>query len=102
LLAIYSYFAETEREFISVRTKQGLAAAQASGKKLGRPKGSRDKKRVLDPYRKQIEQYLQLRIPLRRIQRLINPQLENPITYTSYQYFVRQDSELMALWKAQN
>lgn len=102
LLAIYSYFAETEREFISVRTKQGLAAAQASGKKLGRPKGSRDKKRVLDPYRKQIEQYLQLRIPLRRIQRLINPQLENPITYTSYQYFVRQDPELMALWKAQN
>jgi DNA invertase Pin-like site-specific DNA recombinase len=43
LLAIYSYFAEAEREFISVRTKQGLAAAKASGKKLGRPKGSRDK-----------------------------------------------------------
>lgn len=44
LLAIYSYFAEAEREFISMRTKQGLAAARASGKKLGRPKGSRDKK----------------------------------------------------------
>ncbi len=39
LLAIYSYFAEAEREFISMRTKQGLAAARASGKKLGRPKG---------------------------------------------------------------
>lgn len=47
LLAIYSYFAEAEREFISMRTKQGLAAAKASGKKLGRPKGSRDKERVL-------------------------------------------------------
>ena len=43
LLAIYSYFAEAEREFISIRTKQGLAAVRASGKKLGRPKGSRDK-----------------------------------------------------------
>ena len=44
LLAIYSYFAEAEREFISMRTEQGLAAARASGKKLERPKGSRDKK----------------------------------------------------------
>src|SRR5258708_9258437 len=31
LLAIYSYFAKTERDFISLRTKQGLAAAKASG-----------------------------------------------------------------------
>ena len=50
LLAIYSYFAEAEREYISLRTKQGLAAAKASGKKLGRPKGSKNKDRVLDPY----------------------------------------------------
>jgi DNA invertase Pin-like site-specific DNA recombinase len=27
LLAIYSYFAESERDFISTRTKQGLAAS---------------------------------------------------------------------------
>jgi len=50
LLAIYSYFAEAEREFISMRVKQGLAAARAKGVKLGRPKGSRNKKRVLDPH----------------------------------------------------
>jgi len=43
LLVICNYFAEAEREFISMRTKQGLTAARASGKKLGRPKGSRDK-----------------------------------------------------------
>ncbi len=55
LLAIYSYFAEEECEFISMRTKQGLVAARASGKKLGRPKGSRDKERVLDLYREQIK-----------------------------------------------
>lgn len=29
-------------------------AARASGKKLGRPKGSRDKERVLDLFREQI------------------------------------------------
>lgn len=40
LLAIYAYIDETEREFISQRTKAGLEKAIANGKKLGRPKGS--------------------------------------------------------------
>ncbi|MGH9858255.1 MAG: recombinase family protein [Acidobacteriota bacterium] len=100
LLAIYSYFAEAEREFISMRTKQGLAAARASGKKLGRPKGSRDKERVLDPYRPQIKEYLQLGLSLSRIRTIINPQLERPISYPSYRYFVRQDAQLLELWRS--
>ncbi len=99
LLAIYSYFAEAEREFISMRTKQGLAAAKASGKKLGRPKGSRDKERVLDPYREQIKEYLQLGLSLSRIRVILNPQLEKPLSYPSYRYFVRQDLELLELWQ---
>ena len=49
LLAIYGYFAQTEREIISERTKQGLNAAKAQGKILGRPKGAKNKERVLDP-----------------------------------------------------
>jgi len=101
LLAIYSYFAEAEREFISLRTKQGLAAARARGKQLGRPKGSRDKERVLDAHREQIKEYLQLRLPLRRIRLIINPQLERPISYPAYRYFLRQDPELFELWKQQ-
>jgi DNA invertase Pin-like site-specific DNA recombinase len=101
LLAIYSYFAEAEREFISMRTKQGLAAARASGKKLGRPKGSRDKERVLDSYREQLKEYLRLGLSLSRIRTIINPQLEKPISYPSYRYFVRQDMELLELWQAQ-
>ena len=43
LFAIYGHFAQTEREYISMRTKQGLAAARAQGKVLGRPKGSKNK-----------------------------------------------------------
>jgi DNA invertase Pin-like site-specific DNA recombinase len=100
LLAIYSYFAEAEREFISLRTKQGLAAARAKGKKLGRPKGSRDKYRILDPYRETIREHLQMRVPLRRIWQIVNPQLAGPISYNAYRYFVRQDPELLALWEA--
>ncbi|MCA9916549.1 MAG: recombinase family protein [Anaerolineales bacterium] len=101
LLAIYSYFAEAERDFISMRTKQGLAAARASGKKLGRPKGSRDKERALDPYREKIKEYLQLGLSLSRIRMILNPQLEKPISYPSYRYFVRQDAELLKIWEAQ-
>jgi len=49
-------FAEIERDLISARTKEGLAAARASGKQLGRPKGSG--KSRLDPYRPEIEALL--------------------------------------------
>ena len=91
LLAIYSYFAEAEREYISLRTKQGLAAARATGKKLGRPKGSRNKKRVLDPYKEQIQRYLALGLDLASVRKLINPQLERPLSYQAYRYFVSED-----------
>ena len=101
LLAIYSYFAEAEREFISMRVKQGLAAARAKGVKLGRPKGSRNKKRVLDPHRDEIMKYLRRGIDLASIRKLINPELEQPISYTSYKYFVVNDPELVSAWQAQ-
>ena len=101
LLAIYSYFAETEREFISIRTKQGLAAAKAKGKQLGRPKGSRNRDRVLDPYREQILEYLQMGLNLAAVMKIINPQLEKPITYNAYRYFVQHEEELLKAWKIQ-
>jgi len=101
LLAIYSYFAEAEREFIPVRTKQGLAAAKASGTKLGRPKGSRNKERVLDLHHDQIKDYLELGLSLRRIRTIINPLVERPISYPAYRYFVRQDPGLIQLWHSQ-
>ncbi|MCB9102308.1 MAG: recombinase family protein [Anaerolineales bacterium] len=101
LLAIYSYFAETERDFISIRTKQGLAAAKANGVQLGRPRGSKNKERALDPCREQIKHYLQMGLNLASIQTIINNQLEQPITYTSYRYFVRHDQDLWPLWQDQ-
>ena len=99
LLAIYSYFAQAEREFISMRVKQGLAAARAKGVKLGRPKGSRNKKRVLDPYRDEILKYLQKGLDLASVRKLINSELERPISYNSYKYFVEHDPELSAAWQ---
>lgn len=40
MTTLFALFAEVERDLISERTKEGLAAAKASGKQLGRPKGS--------------------------------------------------------------
>lgn len=97
LLAIYSYFAETEREFISIRTRQGLAAAKAQGKLLGRPKGSRNQSRPLDAYREQIKDYLQVGLSIAAIRKLINKQLDVPLTYNSYKYFVLNDAQLREL-----
>ena len=96
LLAIYSYFAQSEREFISLRTKQGLAVAKAQGKQLGRPKGRKNRSRPLDPHREQIKAYLQINMSVASIAKLINEQLEQPLTYNSYKYFIRTDDELRA------
>ncbi len=46
LVTMFSLFADIERELISMRTKEGLAAARAKGKKLGRPKGRKGKSRL--------------------------------------------------------
>jgi len=46
MVTLFSLFAEIERDLISERTKQGLAAAKAKGKLLGRPKGSLGKSKL--------------------------------------------------------
>jgi DNA invertase Pin-like site-specific DNA recombinase len=45
LIAIFSWVAEQEARRVSERTKAGLERVKASGKTLGRPKGSKDKKK---------------------------------------------------------
>jgi DNA invertase Pin-like site-specific DNA recombinase len=52
MTTILSLVAELERDFISMRTKEGLRAARASGKQLGRPKGPGKSK--LDQYQDEI------------------------------------------------
>lgn len=40
MVTLFSLFAELERDLISMRTKEGLAAKKAQGVKLGKPKGT--------------------------------------------------------------
>jgi DNA invertase Pin-like site-specific DNA recombinase len=46
MIALFGLFAEVERDLISQRTKEGLAAARAQGRLLGRPKGSLGKSKL--------------------------------------------------------
>ena len=56
MITLFGLFAEIERDLISERTKQGLNAARARGKILGRPKGAGKSK--LDPFKLEIEALL--------------------------------------------
>ncbi len=97
LLAIYGYFAQTEREIISQRTKQGLAAARASGKTLGRPKGVKNKNRVLDPFKNEIKKYLEMDLMQTNILKIINSQLEKKVSLTSLRYFISTTKDLKSI-----
>ena len=46
MIALFGLFAEVERDLISERTKEGLTAAKAKGRMLGRPKGSLGKSKL--------------------------------------------------------
>jgi DNA invertase Pin-like site-specific DNA recombinase len=56
-------FAEIERDLISMRTKEGLAAKRAAGVTLGRPKGKGPGKSRLDPDRVEILRLLGEGVP---------------------------------------
>ena len=66
LYSIYGYFAETEREIISERTKQGLAAARAKGKLLGRQKGQKVKSKY-DAHKEKIQELYALGLSVQKI-----------------------------------
>lgn len=61
MITLFSLFADIERELISMRTKEALAAAHAVGVTLGRPKGSLGKSK-LDDKQQEITKLLSLRV----------------------------------------
>lgn len=85
LLSFYAYMAETERDFISQRTKAGLAKAVKNGKKLGRPFGSLGSK-----YDKDIEKVKELvakNVPMKSIWKILYA--ESGKTYDGFMYWCR-------------
>ena len=70
MIALFGLFAEVERDLIAERTKEGLAAAKAKGKRLGRPKGAWGKSK-LDGKEEEIELLLHKKVSKASIARIV-------------------------------
>jgi len=68
MVGFITLFCEVERDFISMRTREGLAAAKRKGIVLGRPKGIPGPSK-LDPHRSDIKKELKMGVPKTRIAR---------------------------------
>jgi DNA invertase Pin-like site-specific DNA recombinase len=80
MVTMFSLFAELERDIISERTKAALAAKKASGKKLGKPKGTLQRSK-LDPYRNQIIEFLKHGVAKAAIARMLGTSRTNLVNY---------------------
>lgn len=68
---IFGLAAEIERDFISQRTREGLARSKAEGVVLGRPPGEA-KTLALDAHAKKIDEYLALKLNKRAMAKLLD------------------------------
>ena len=66
LTTIFSLLAELERDLVSMRTREALAAKKAQGVKLGKPKGTIQASKF-DEHREKIEELLKLEVSVRKI-----------------------------------
>ncbi len=66
IVTLFSLFAELERDLVSLRTKEALAAKKAQGIKLGKPKGTIQASKF-DKDRERIEELLRLGMSVRKI-----------------------------------
>ena len=70
MVTMFGLFAEIERDLISERTREGLVAARAKGKVLGRPKGSHGKS-ILDGKEAEIKTLLSKKIPKASVAKIL-------------------------------
>jgi DNA invertase Pin-like site-specific DNA recombinase len=88
LVAAYSFVATVERQLISLRTKEALASIKASGKQLGRPKGSTGKSR-LDVYEPEIQAFLRNGSTIKFIAQRCN------VSYETLRNYIKKRRELL-------
>ncbi|MCK4608153.1 MAG: recombinase family protein [Gammaproteobacteria bacterium] len=66
IITLFSLFAELERDLVSLRTKEALAAKKMQGVKLGKPKGALQKSKF-DKDLAKIKELLEYRLSVRKI-----------------------------------
>jgi DNA invertase Pin-like site-specific DNA recombinase len=70
VITLFSLFAELERDLISLRTKEALAAKRLQGVQLGKPKGTIQSSQF-DKDRERIKELLGLGLSVRKITKLL-------------------------------
>lgn len=89
-ITLFGLFAEIERDLISERTCEGLAAARAKGKILGRPKGSRGPSK-LDGKEEEIQMLLRKKVSKASIAKILD------VSRSALLYFIQSRHMLTAL-----
>jgi DNA invertase Pin-like site-specific DNA recombinase len=82
MIALFGLFAEVERDLISQRTKEGLAAARARGRLLGRPRGALGKSK-LDGKEGEIRMLLEKTVSKASIAKIVG------VSRTALHHFIR-------------
>src|SRR5215210_5296677 len=90
--ALFGLFAEVERDLISERTKEGLAAARARGRLLGRPKGSLGKSK-LDAKEGEIRMLLEKEVSKASTAKIVG------VSSTNLRHFIRTRKLAPESWK---
>jgi len=70
IITLFSLFGELERDLVSVRTREALAAKKAQGIKLGKPKGTIQKSKF-DQHIDRIKDLLELGLSVRKIAKVL-------------------------------
>jgi DNA invertase Pin-like site-specific DNA recombinase len=70
IITVFSLLAELERDLISMRTREALAAKKSQGISLGKPKGTIQKSKF-DADRDRIEELLHLGLSVRKIAKIL-------------------------------
>ena len=82
MVTMFSLFAEIERDLISERTKEGIAAARAKGKVIGRPKGALGKSK-LDEKAEEIRLLLKKEVGITSIAKIMG------VSRTTLRHFIK-------------
>ncbi len=70
VITLFSLFVELERDLISLRTREALAAKKAQGQRLGKPKGTLQKSRI-DKVLSRIQELLGYGLSVRKIAKVL-------------------------------
>ena len=90
---VFTQLEKTQKRLLSRRMENG----KAKSTQLGRPKGVKNKSRMLDPYRDEIVEYLNIGLNMAGIHKMLNAKAQKPIKYATLRLYIESDEALKRL-----